>query len=151
MAELVDAADSKSAEVNPLVGSSPILGTNKLKGFRRAHASFGTLFSLMRFSMKYVFFLILCMALYASNPSSSEFNSFVSKNVKIKMLKEGESKEMSNFAGGISSLISKSIVVRKNFLFFSTFKFDTGLLRDFGVKIENVTFLGIAGQFVKIG
>lgn len=34
VAELADAADSKSAGLNTRVGSTPTFGTNKIKGFR---------------------------------------------------------------------------------------------------------------------
>ncbi len=100
--------------------------------------------------MKYIFLGIILFTLYMSNPTTTEFTSFIADHVSTEMSNEGQSKEISDLAGGLSSMLAKASVVRKDFIFASTYFIDMSLLRDFGKDINDIHMLGIGGKFLPI-
>ena len=71
--------------------------------------------------MKYVVILLIGLVMFFSNPSKTEFTSFLASHIRTEMQKQGETEELSNFSGGIASLFAKNNLERTNYIIASTY------------------------------
>lgn len=103
--------------------------------------------------MRYNLIAILCIGLYSTNPSKTDFIEFASIQIK-KKYPELDFKPES----GVISLIGNTMVsnyltestTQKDYLIFSIFEVDMKLERDFGIKEKNIKVLGVAGKFLPL-
>ena len=100
--------------------------------------------------MRYLITIIVLITMSFSNPTRSEFGSFLSSHIKKEMIKKGETKETSNLAGGIVSLFAKKNVERSDFVFASYYYIDMSTLRDFGAETKDIKMLGIFNTFIPL-
>jgi hypothetical protein len=92
---------------------------------------------------------IALIALYSTNPTQQEFNEFISKEVKKKLAeKMGEQNFVGNLVAGFAGTLVNEASVRKDYLFFSTYKVDLSIARMFGAEYSDLKFVGIAGQLI---
>jgi len=98
-----------------------------------------------------IFVSILLSVMYATNPSTSDFSSFVADHISEKAREEGAKEDLSNVAGGIASMYVKENVQRTNYYVTSTYFLDMSLFRDFGRKdLEDIFVLGIFNFFLPL-
>ena len=95
--------------------------------------------------------VISLIALYSTNPTQQEFNEFISKEVKKKLAeKVGEQNFIGNLVAGFAGTLVNEASVRKDYLFFSTYKVDLSIARMFGAEYSDLKFVGIAGQLIPL-
>ena len=98
-----------------------------------------------------IFISILLSVMYATNPTASNFSSFVADRISEKAREEGAKEDLSNLAGGIASMYVKKNVQRTNYHVISTYFLDMSLFRDFGRKdLEDIFVLGIFNFFLPL-
>ena len=100
--------------------------------------------------MKYVVILLIGLVMFFSNPSKTEFTSFLASHIRTEMQKQAETEELSNFSGGIASLFAKNNLERTNYIIASTYFIDMSTFRDFGAEVEDIHMLGIFKTFVPL-
>jgi len=98
-----------------------------------------------------VIFLVLAFLSF-TNPSKTEFVQYASEHISTKISEKVDSDNaiVNNLISGFTNLLVDSLIEHRNFLIFSTYKLDLNLVRAFGGKMQDVMYLGIAGQFIPL-
>jgi len=95
--------------------------------------------------------VILLIALYSSNPTQTQFNEFISKEVRKKLSEQmGEQNIVGNLVAGFAGTLVGDVSTRQDYLIFSTYKVDLSVARMFGAEYSDLRFIGIGGQFIPV-
>jgi len=99
-----------------------------------------------------VVIVLVIVFLSITNPSKTEFVQYASENIssKISDKVDSDSEIVNNLISGFTSILVDGLIQHQNFLIFSTYKLDLNLVRAFGGKMQDVMYLGIAGQFIPL-
>jgi len=110
----------------------------------------------MKVTFEFLITILICFGLLVTVPTKTKFTEFISKELIQKLKDSSPNSEIStdpltgNIVKGITTLFLDNAVSEENYYIFKIFTIDLHLLRAFNQNVEDVKFIGIAGQFIPL-